>query len=76
MPKKNRPATRAQKHFMAQALERGYVPLTPGQVKYFSQVVHGKGSHKAAAAARQRGISVRKVTARADAQMKRSRRTR
>lgn len=50
MPKKGKPRSRAQVAFMRKALDRGYVPLTPAQVRYFEKVVHqGKHVHGAGA---------------------------
>lgn len=51
MPKPGKKRSGAQKAFMRKALEQGYVPLTPAQVRYFNKVVNaGRVTTKAAAA--------------------------
>lgn len=59
MPKKGKPRSRAQVAFMRKALEHGYVPLTPAQVRYFNRVVN-KGRAGTAQAAKKRATAARR----------------
>lgn len=58
MPKKGKPRSRAQVAYMKKALEHGYVPLSPAQVRYFNKVVNkGRASTKATATNKARKAS-------------------